>query len=247
MAMADLVVVDVTLALAAAVMLASGIVQGYSGFGAALLIMPLMSLLYTPVEALAIAGIAAGVGVTHLSWLARRDADWRELLPVLIGSTVAIPIGTYFLLSVDPIVIRRAVGGCVLAATVLIASGWVYRGSRGPAVGGALGAVSGAVSGLAAAGIPIAVAYFMSARSPAAVQRANIVTTACSQVVLVTAAIAVGGAMDASMVVRGILFIAPFMVGAWLGRRLFAIAPDAVFRRVAIALLVAASVVALVA
>jgi glyoxylate/hydroxypyruvate reductase A len=43
---------NLDLALAGAVMLPAGIVQRYSGFGAALLIMPLLSLLYSPVEAI---------------------------------------------------------------------------------------------------------------------------------------------------------------------------------------------------
>lgn len=240
-------VIDYKLALGGGVMLLAGVVQGYSGFGAALLIMPLLSLLYGPVEAVAVSGIAAAFGVAHLSWLARSDAHWPELLPVLAGSTLAIPVGAYFLLSVDPVVIRRVIGGCVLAATLLIMSGWVYRGPRGAAAGAAMGALAGGVSGVAAAGVPVVVAYFMSARAPAAVQRANIVTVAASQIVFVTAAVAIGGAMGAGTVARGILFIAPFMAGAWLGRRLFAVAPDALYRRVAIALLIAASVMALLA
>lgn len=239
-------VFDLDLLLAAAAMLLAGIVQGYSGFGAALLIMPLLSLLYTPVEAVAMSGVACAFGVVHLSWVVRDRADWSELLPVLAGSVVAIPVGAYFLISVDPEIIRRIIGGCVLVATLLIMSGWVYRGSRGAVAGAAIGALSGGVSGVAAAGVPVAVAYFMAARTPAPVQRANIVTVAASHIILVTAAVAIGGAMSTSMVVRGLLLIAPFMIGTWSGSRLFGIAPHAIYRRAAIALLIAASIVALV-
>jgi uncharacterized membrane protein YfcA len=240
-------VFDLDLLLAAAAMLLGGIVQGYSGFGAALLIMPLLSLLFTPVEAVAMAGIACAFGVTHLSWVVREQADWPELLPVLAGSLVAIPIGAYFLISVDPDVIRRVIGGCVLAATLLIMTGWVYRGSRGAVAGAAIGALSGGVSGIAASGVSVAAAYFMAAATTAPVQRANIVTVAAAHVVLTTAALAIGGAMTTATVARGLLLIAPFMLGTWSGSRLFAIAPHAIYRRAAIALLIAASVVALVA
>lgn len=238
-------VLDLELALAAMVIVLGATIQGYSGFGSALFIMPLLSLLYGPIEAMAVAGIAAVVAVGQLSWAVRAQASWSELRPVLIGSVIAIPVGTYFLFAVDPSIVRRVIGGCVLATTILIVSGWVYRGSRGAMAGTAIGGVSGIVSGISTAGIPVIAAYFMAADAPARVLRANILIAAASHIFLVTAIIAINGAMGADTLARGVLLIAPFLLGSWAGSRLFAIAPSAIYRRVAIGLLITASLAAL--
>ena len=66
------------LAIAAVVAAFSGIIHGYTGFGAALVMAPLLSLLFGPVEAIAVMVISALLGSVHVYPGAARLALWRE-------------------------------------------------------------------------------------------------------------------------------------------------------------------------
>jgi uncharacterized membrane protein YfcA len=63
----------------------SGIIYGYVGFGGALLMVPLFTLLLGPIEAIAIASVIGIFGSAQLYPGAARHARWRELLPISIA------------------------------------------------------------------------------------------------------------------------------------------------------------------
>ena len=72
-------------------MLVAGLVHGYTGFGAAMVAMPLLSLVYNPVEALAVTAIVGLAGAAQLSPGAARVAHWPEVVPVMAGPTLVTP------------------------------------------------------------------------------------------------------------------------------------------------------------
>jgi len=118
-------------ALGALIVFFGGLIHGYTGFGAGLLIVPLFSLLFGPVEAIAITTIVALFGSAQLYRGAARHANWRELLPILVAVVLFTPVGTHLLFNMDPDLVRRATGGFVLVIALILMSGWIYRGTRG--------------------------------------------------------------------------------------------------------------------
>ncbi|NQU69925.1 MAG: sulfite exporter TauE/SafE family protein, partial [Rhodospirillales bacterium] len=149
-------------ALGALIVLFSGMIHGYTGFGAGLLMMPLFALLFGPIEAIAISTIVAIFGSAQLYSGAARHANWRELMPILIALVLATPMGTYLLFNLNPELIRRAMGGFVLLFALILMSGWIYRGHRSLATSAAAGAVSGLVTGAVGVGGPPVALYFLS-------------------------------------------------------------------------------------
>ena len=232
-------VLTTDLALAAAVAVISGIVHGYTGFGGALVMVPLLSLLYGPVEAIAVVVISALLGSAHVYAGAARHALWRELGPLSAAIVVATPLGVAVLFAADPEWIRRTIGVFVLLSALLIMSGWVYRGRRGMVASGIAGALCGGITGVAGVGGPPIVVYFLAAPEAAHVQRANIIISIGVVAVVTLVTLALGGAIETATMVRGVV-IAPFyLVGFWTGSRLFAIAPAELYRKVALWLLIA--------
>jgi hypothetical protein len=234
-------VFTIDLALAAAVAIVSGVIHGYTGFGAALVMVPLLALMYGPVEAIAVTSIAGLIGSAQIYPGAARIALWREVAPLTLAAVVATPLGVMLLFSVDPEWIRRAIGVFVLLAALLIMSGWVYRGRRG-----VTGAVCGAVSGVAGVGGPPVVVYFLAAPEAVAVQRANIVISIGVVIALVLGGLVVGGGVNGGTAARGLVIAPVYMAGFWAGVRLFAIAPQTLYRKVALWLLMATGLAALV-
>lgn len=230
------------LALAAAIAVFSGIIHGYTGFGAALLMVPLFTLLFGPIEAIAIAVIVAIFGSAQLYPGAARNARWRELLPISIAIIIFTPLGVFILFNLDPDLIRRAMGGFVFLAALILMSGWVYRGPRGIFASAVAGGLAGGISGATGVGGPPLALYFLSAPQPVEVQRANIVIAVAVIIAVVLASLVIAGGFTAETLQRAVILTPAYVLGTWSGSRLFAIAPKEYFRRVALWLLLATGV-----
>ena len=233
---------DAALFAAALIAVVSGVIHGYTGFGAALFMVPLFALLFGPVVAVALSSIIGLVGSAQLYPLAARNAHWRELIPVSLAIVVCAPLGTYLLFSLDPEVIRRAMGALVFLAALILMSGWVYKGPRGVIASAVAGGLAGAISGAAGVGGPPLALYFLSAPAQPTVQRANIVISVAVVIVVVLVALFVAGGIADNTIQRGLILIPVYLLGTWSGSRLFAIAPEEYFKRVALWLLLATGV-----
>ena len=69
-------------------------------------------------------------------------------------------------------------------------------------------------------------------------QRANIIITVGIVAVVMLVALIVGGGVGIETVTRGVVISPFYMVGFWVGGRLFAIAPAELYRKVALWLLI---------
>lgn len=231
--------------LAAAIALLSGVVHGYSGFGGNLLMVPLLSFLLAPAQAITTAMVIAAIGQASIVRQAIPLIHWRECGPFLGGLLLGLPAGTYVLAASDPSLIRRLVGASTLAAAAVLATGWVYRGPRTANVSMAFGALSGIIGGAAGQGGPPAVAYFIAAPLEAAAQRANIIAAVTGLILLGLLFFAAAGIVTLSILAFGAVLSLPYLAGLWGGSRLFGLLPRQNYRRVALLLLVAAGLMAL--
>jgi len=237
-----LAILNAELALAAVIAVLSGIIHGYTGFGAALLMVPLFTLLLGPIEAIAIAAVVAIFGSAQLYPGAARNARWGELLPISIAIIIFTPLGVFFLFNLDPELIRRAMGGFVFLAALILISGWVYRGPRGLFASAVAGGLAGGISGATGVGGPPLALYFLSAPQSVEVQRANIVIAVAVVIAVVLASLILAGGITAETLARAVILTPAYVFGTWSGSRLFKIAPKEYFRRVALWLLLATGV-----
>jgi uncharacterized membrane protein YfcA len=225
---------DVRLAYAAAAALVSGLVVGFAGFGGGLLMSPLFAVIFGPTEAVFLVMLASLVGGAQLIPQVRRRVAWQETIPVVVSGLVLLPLGSYLLLTVDPIMVRRTIGAIVFAFAVIMLTGWGYRGPRGPLVGSAMGAVAGVLAGIGAVSGPIFTLYFLSSSAPAAVSRANILVVGTSYPVMGLAILWWQDVITVQSLVRFAAVIFPHAGAILLGARIFNSASDTLYRRVAL-------------
>lgn len=242
-----LATLDLDLAIALLVAIAAGIAHGFTGFGGALVAMPLYTVLFGPVEALAILVFAGVIGSAQLTLPAMRIARWPHVIPMMIAAIIFTPLGVLSLVTIDPDFIRRAIGILVLAGALVIGFGWTYKGPRNTATGAAAGALAGYLTGATGMGGPPLAAYMLAFPDPANVQRANIVLMTALLITTTLIGLIVAGSYHLETIVRTILLTPVYMFGAWWGGRLFHSRFQTLFRRVAIGLLVAGGIIALVA
>jgi uncharacterized membrane protein YfcA len=231
---------------AAVVAIGAGMVRGFAGFGAAMVMTPIFSALYGPGVGVALCLLLEIAVALPLLPRAIQYVDWRRIGLLMIAAVVGAPVGNFVLTQVSPEPMRWAISAIVLTAVALLASGWRFHGQwRAPVTLG-IGATSGFLNGLSGmAGPPIAF-YYLAGNETATRVRANL-TTYFIFVDLAALTVFLGrGLVHWDTAVLG-LFLTPAVVaGGLLGEKLFPLASEAFYRRLALALLVAVAIGSLI-
>ena len=213
-----------------------GISRGYTGFGAALIIVPILMLTHGPVVAVIIMSLIEVPGALQLARTAIREADWPALAPLCIAAAITIPIGAWSLASLNTEIIHKAIGALVVIFGALIASGWHYQGETKKTLSTIAGALSGFCSGIASLGGPPVVMFLIAKGSGATQTRAGIAAYFAIATALRIAAFGWYELYSKDTVVLS-LFLAPFyMAGIWIGSRFFEKTTELLFRRVVVLL-----------
>ena len=167
---------------------------------------------------------------------------------VSVAIAVSVPLGLIFLISADPVIIRRGMGVFILLAAFLLMSGWTYKGVRGYSSSGIVGAVSGLIIG--AFGVPsgpVFVVYFLSAPVQVQVQRANIIMTVSVTLTIMLIGLIIEGAYTVETIARCSIIAPLYLIAAQFGKMWFQAIPTTWFNKVAYTLLLAPGTTALLA
>lgn len=229
----------------AAAVLGGGLVRGFAGFGSAMVIVPLVSIIASPVQAVMTVAVCELPALAILLPMVRRNADWRRILPLLLAAVPAIPLGVALLLAVDPVLMSRIIGGIVLLFVVLLGTGWRAKRRPGLPMTLAAGVTAGTLSGSTGIGGPPVVIYFLSGQDDARTSRANIIGYFIGSDMVALATLLLAGAVDSGQVAEALVVSPGYVLGVWLGGRLFGLASEVTFRRVALGLLICVAVLAL--
>lgn len=234
-----------TLALLLAVTLAASLARGFSGFGAALIFIPLASALLGPKTAVPLLLVTDGVMAAGMVPGALRRATRREVLTMAVGALVGVPAGTWLLTSLDPLTLRWGIVALSALMLALLLSGWRYRGSPKPPLTVLVGVISGFFSGAAQVGGPPVVAYWLGSTIPAATVRANIVAFFAITSVLGAVGYVRNGLITHQTLLLALIIAPVYGLGTWSGSRMFGLASDQTFRRICLTMIALATLVSM--
>jgi uncharacterized protein len=223
-----------------AVAFVSGTARGFSGFGSALIFMPLASSIADPRLVAALLLIIDFVAAAPLLPGAWEKADRKATAIIVFGALIGVPIGTYFLSRLEPVTTRWIISAFVFALLLLLLSGWRYRGKDHAAVSVGIGGVSGFCSGLAQTGGPPIVGYWLGRPIPSVVARANIVLFFGASDLFSAVSYTTAGLITMNAILFAIVVGPVYAVGVWFGASLFGKASETVFRAICYALIAAA-------
>ena len=232
----------VSLALSA---LIAGLARGFSGFGGALIFIPLASMSISPRLAaplLLIIDIVAAAGLIPNAW---RHADRREVGIMALGAAFGVPLGAWLLTHTDPIAIRWLIVAAVLPMLLLLMSGWRYHGKPAPALTAGVGAISGFCSGFAQIGGPPIILYWLGGAIRAETVRANFVLFFACITVIAVVSYAIAGLLTSAIPALALITFPAYALALWLGSRMFGLASEETFRRICYALIALAALVSL--
>jgi uncharacterized membrane protein YfcA len=208
-------------ALAILITFVGGFIFGFAGFGAGLAMIPLLALLYSPIEAIILTNLTAVFAAATALPGVLPHVRWRDIRPLLAALTLAAPLGAYFLIVADPTSLRRIIGVIVLIAAGVMLAGWRYRGPRRGAASVAVGTAGGLLHGYVGIGGPLFGVYFLSAVEEARVQRAKLYVTMVLVNLMGVLPHMVAGTLEAETWTRSLALIPPFSAAIWAGARTF--------------------------
>jgi uncharacterized membrane protein YfcA len=236
-----------SLAFAAAVgaALLAGTVRGFSGFGSALILSPLLSALYSPGVAVPVALLLEFALAVPFVPPALRLADRRRVTLLCIAAGVTVPIGAWILSAVDEATLRWAICALVLVAVAILGLGWRHEGPPRPAATAATGALSGLLGGSTGLSGPPVIFYELAGSAPIPRVRANFMVFFAWIDVIALTAFAVTGTLTGRPLLLAGLLVLPYLAAAGAGARAFGLASETFYRRLALAVLVGVAIVSL--
>lgn len=223
-------------ALAIAVFLA-GIVRGFTGFGTAMVYLPIAGTILPPVWAILSLMVFDLLGPLPNIPRALRDGAPRDIGRLVGGTLIGLPLGLFLLFRLEPDIFRWIVSVVTLTLLALLVLGWRYRGElswRMMLSTGGLSGFLGGVSGLP--GPPVIMLYMSSSQAVASI-RANILLYLLVFDLLALTLMAVAGRMELLPMMIGGVLIIPYLVGNIAGAALFRPRFEKFYRRVAYVLI----------
>ncbi len=228
-----------------AIVFITGIIRGFAGFGSGMIIGPSTAAFFGPQMALIMITIMDAIPTLTLVWGARRDVNWKELIPVITGYALLAPFGIWLLVTGDATALRWFISISILIAVTILWSGWKYTGSRSNSVSFSFGGLGGFMGAAAALPGPAVLVYWLASTAKAITVRANMI-----YYLFLTDLIVIVGYMLADLytmegIVRGLLCVPGYFVSIQIGTKFFAGASDATYRRVAFVMILLAAITSL--
>jgi uncharacterized membrane protein YfcA len=220
-----------------AIAFVSGLARGFSGFGSALIFMPLASSIAAPRLVAALLLIIDFIAAAPLIPNAWKQADRKATAIMVLGALVGVPIGTYFLSRLEPVTTRWIISAFVFALLLLLLSGWRYRGKDHASISVGIGGLSGFCSGLAQTGGPPIVGYWLGRPIASVTARANILLFFGASDFFSVVSYAVTGLITADAIKFSFVVGPVYGIGVWFGALLFGRASEALFRAICYALI----------
>ena len=223
----------------------AGLVRGFSGFGSALIYMPLIAAVYDPRAAAVTLLLIDTVGAAPFAVRAFWHCTWREVVPIFVAAAVAIPFGAMALRIVDPTVLRWFMAWLVLALLGVLVSGWRYHGRPSlPATLG-VGLFSGFGGGAVQIAGPAVIIYWLGTANSAATVRANLLVYFLLTDLLLCVVYELQSLFSADLIALSVLLAIPFFVATAIGAYFFAGTSDRLYRRIAHIIIAAAALISL--
>lgn len=234
------------LAVAAAAAFVAGLSRGFSGFGAALVLMPVMAIIYGPVQSVVMLTLMEVPATAFLLPSFARRADWRAVMPLGLASIATIPLGAWILVALDAELLQQAIAVLVLVFAALLASGWRYRRPPTMPVLLGVGGAAGLIGGAANMSGPLVVVFLLAGGNAAFQVRAGIMAFFAFATFIRVGVYAAHDLYVAETVLLSAVLAMPYLIGIWTGSRLFRGVSERGFRMAVLILISVMGVVALV-
>ncbi|MBY6127472.1 sulfite exporter TauE/SafE family protein [Qipengyuania aquimaris] len=223
----------------------SAFVRGLTGFGMAILLVPVLALALSPLDAVLLTNfLSVFIGLSEIRRLLRGAERSAWVIIALVALTT--PVGLYLLSVTSPALARVVIAFIALSAFLAILLPRRGALDHHPATTGSVGVMSGLMTGYAGMPGPPVVPYYVGRDIPRETAKASmlLIFTCASTTGLVSGAAL--GVLEATLVLLAVLLFPAVLLGNWLGNKASGRIADRTWRICVGLVLGAAAVAALV-
>jgi uncharacterized membrane protein YfcA len=215
----------------------AGVVRGFSGFGTALVFVPVAGIFLAPQVIVAVMMLTGLVSSSALLPRAWGQADRREVGLLALAALLTVPLGLWLMTRLDPVLIRWCVAVIATVTLAALVSGWRFSGrvSR-PQLAG-IGALAGGIGGMTGLTGPAVILFYLAGQSAAQAVRANTILFLAALDVVIVVNLLVQGAVDWALVALALVLAVPYVMTSLIGQGLFDPRHERLYRWVAYAVI----------
>lgn len=225
--------------------LVAGTVRGFSGFGTAMIYLPVTAQFIPPLWAIITLIVMDIFGPIPNVPRALKDSHRRDLLLLLGGTLCLFPVGLMALSAVAPETYRYALSGLSLALVGCLVLGVRYTGSLRPPLIGTIGGVAGFTGGLTGVPGPPVILFYMASTLPVRVVRANVFLYLFFFDFIALAIIGLRGDLVAMPLLLGGCLVLPNLLGNVIGAAVFNPDKAGVYRAIAYVIVAVSAIMGL--
>lgn len=218
----------------AATFLVAGLVRGFTGFGSALIFVPVATQFIPMVDVITIivfTGIASATALLPRAW---SKADHSEVSILVLATLLTVPIGYWILGQLDPVTLRWVVAGIVTVTLAAVITGWRYEGRLGLPGRLAIGGGAGIVGGLSGMTGPVVIIFYLAnARRSVESVRANTILFLAATDVIILCNLLWNGEVRMDMIWVSAILCVPYLTTAMVGQALFRPSFEGIYRMAA--------------
>jgi uncharacterized protein len=215
---------------AAAMTFGAAYIRGLTGFGMAIILVPLLGLIVSPSEAVVL-GILLQVLIGPVGLkIIYADAHRQSAYMIAACAVVATPVGIWLLTLTSADVARLLIAAIAIGAFLLVLLPQRPGFRPGPKETAATGIASGILTGFAAMPGPPVVPYYLRQQIPPAEARASMMLVFFATAIAGTISSFALGLASWRLVWLSLLLFPPMLLGNWLGAKSFGKVPAPLWR-----------------
>ncbi len=219
----------------------AGFVRGFSGFGAAMVYLPMASQVLSPFETLTTLIVFDVMGPMVLVPRAMREGHPKDVLRLGVGMVVFLPLGVLTLSLIPAEAFRYGISAICIGLLIMLVGGIRYRGLLSRKMIYATGGISGFLGGSVGLPGPPVIFLYMSSPNPIEVIRANTLLFLLLSDFVMIAVLQLSGHLVPSALWIGLILVVPNMVASMLGAWIFRPGFGRIYRAVAYLIILASA------
>jgi uncharacterized membrane protein YfcA len=198
----------------------ASLTSGLTGFGFALIAVPLLISFLPPNFVVPVVVLLTNLSHTLILIETRNWIDLKRIWPLILGGMAGVPLGTFVLLALDVDVLRVVMGFLVLGCAMALMVGRKRPVKKEKRALASIGVLSGLLSGSTGMGGPPAVLFFSNQGAEKQVFRANLTIFFTFLSIFTILSQLGSGLVTRDVLTYGVWLFPAALVGTWVGIKL---------------------------
>lgn len=223
----------------------AGVVRGFTGFGSALIFVPVAGIFLPPVHVIAVITLIEVASIAALVPRAWGHAERGQVGLLILAALPTVPLGLMIMEALDAVAVRWIVAAFAGLTLIALISGWNFKRTVRLPLVLAIGAAAGLLGGMTGLTGPVVVLFYLAGGRAAQSVRANTILFLGALDFVIAGNLLLRGFADFSVLWLAGLLAVPYFVTMMMGQALFHPAYERLYRRAALMIITLAVVTGL--